>query len=484
MYWRNHAVKTVCEYHPTKPAEWICPSCNNCFCRECIDNRVVQQYGKKKVFHFCPKCNVEAERMAFKNSAVGFWNRLPKFFIYPFHPRALILMASTSVAAVLVSGPGLFRILLQFAIWGVVLKYSFSALKTTARGNLTPPKINLETISSDFDMVFKQIGIYLVIGVAFAKVLQSAGIFIGLLFLGLAILSVPAMIIVLVATNSFLRAINPVVFMPMAWRIGWAYLLMYLFLIFLGAAPAVLGHYIIAFLPNSLHGFLLSMAESFYTIVSYHLMGYVLFQYHEEIGYEVDLDDEYILTEDSVSEKSDENPLLNRIDILVKEGNIDDAIALIKDETGGVIPDLDLAERYYNLLKVKQLTPQMLEHGKVYLEHLAKANQKQRLCEVYLECASKDATFKTAPSASFKIASALNEAGKAKAAIGVYNNFIKENPMNPLTPKAYFLAASVINDQLKNPTKAVRILKGLIKKYPKHDIIPYVQKYLGQIHTT
>lgn len=477
-------MKTVCEYHPTKPAEWICPSCNDCFCRECIYNRVVEQYGKKKVFHFCPKCNVEVERLAFQNSVVGFWNRLPKFFVYPFHPRSLILMASASVVAVLVSGPGLFRMLLQFVIWSVVLKYSFAALKTTASGNLIPPKVNLQTISSDFEVVFKQIGIYLIIGFAFVKIAQSAGILIGLLFLGLAILSIPAMIIVLVATNSFLHAINPVIFMPMAWRIGWAYLLMYLFLIILGAAPAVLGHYIIAFLPDSLHGFLFSMAKSFYTIVSYHLMGYVIFQYHEEIGYEVDLDDEGLMPVDSVSEKSLENTLLNRIDILVKEGKIDDAIALIKAETEGVISDLNLAERYYSLLKVKQLTPEMLEHGKVYLELLVNANIKEKLCEVYLECVSKDAKFKTDPSTYFKIASALNEAGKAKAAIGAYNSFIKKNPNNPLIPKAYFLAANVINDQLKNPSKAVSILKGLIKKYPNHDIIPYVQKYLGQINIT
>lgn len=392
-------------------------------------------------------------------------------------------MAALSVATVPTSGPGLFKILIQIAIWCVVLKYSFACLRTTGNGNLSPPKINLKTISEDFGAVFKQIGIYIIIGFAFVKIAQTAGVFVGFLFLGFSILSIPAMIIVLVATNSLSHAINPMIFVRMAWRIGWAYLLMYLFLILLGGAPAVLGRYIIVLLPDSFHVFLLSMAKSYYTIISYHLMGYVIFQYHEKIGYQVDLDEHEAIWEDtaSESEKDAENVLLKRIDILIKEGKIDDAIALIKDETAGVISDLNLAERYYNLLKIKQLIPEMLEHGNAYLELLAKADQRDKLSEVYSECISKDAQFTASPSAAFKIASSLNEAGNPKGAIQVYNGFIKANPRDPLIPKAYFLAANVVNEQLNNPQKAVGILKGLIKKYPDHEIIPYVQKYLGQI---
>jgi len=60
--------------------------------------------------------------------------------------------------------------LIRFAIWAVILKYSFAALKSTANGKLIPPKVNLQTISDDFEVVFKQIGIYVIIGFAFFKV--------------------------------------------------------------------------------------------------------------------------------------------------------------------------------------------------------------------------------------------------------------------------------------------------------------------------
>lgn len=380
--------------------------------------------------------------------------------------------------------PSIFTFLVNAAIWGVLLKYSYAALKSTAQGQLSPPKINMETISEDFGVVFKQIGIYIIVGIAFFWVAKTFGPIIGFLFLLFAILSIPAMIIVLATTSSLFHAINPMVFAVMAWRIGWGYLLMYLFLSLLGAAPAFLGRYFIAYLPAGSHLFLFTVAKSFYTIISYHLMGYVIFQYHEEIGYEVDLEEVELALQDTTTEPDVGSELLNRVDILIKEGRTDDAIALIRGERGGAIADLNLAERYYNLLKLKQLTPEMLTHGCVYLDLLAKTGHKDRLCEVYRECVSKDAAFSPNASAVFKIANSVGEAGNPKGTIEVYNRFIKGNPKSPLVPKAYFLAANVINERLQNPRKAVGILNGLIKKFPNHEIIPYAQQYLSKITAT
>jgi len=474
-------MKTYCAYHPTRPALYNCPECETSYCAECISKRPVNQYGTKKVFYFCPKCNVEAERLSLTNTITPFWNRLPKFFVYPLHPRPLLLMIVLAVATIIFTRANVFTLLIRVAIWGVMLKYSYAALKTTAHGSLSPPKINSETISDDFGVVFKQIGIYIAVGIAFGLVAAAVGPILGILFLLFAILSLPAMIIVLAATSSLLHALNPMIFARMAWRIGWGYLLMYLFLGFLGSAPAFLGQYIIAYLPAGTHLFLWTMAQSFYTLISYHLMGYVIFQYHEEIGYEVDIDEEALSGSGVPGERDADNELLNRVDIYIKEGRVDDAISLIRDETGGSILDLDLAERYYNLLKVKQQTPEMLTHGKSYLDLLAQAGRKDKLCEVYSECVSRNAGFTTSPATLLKIASSVNEAGNPRGAIEAYKRFIKTHPKNPLIPKAYFLAANIVNEKLQNPQKAAGILKGILKNFPNNEIVPYVERYLRQI---
>jgi tetratricopeptide (TPR) repeat protein len=474
-------MSNTCDYHPIRPASWECPECGSVYCSGCVEKRIVSTYGKSNVYYFCSKCNVQTERISSANAIEPFGKRLHKFFAYPFHLRPLLLMVIVSIAMILFSAPGFINALIRFALWGVILKYSFASLKNTAMGKMNPPKVNMETISSEFDLVFKQIAIYAIIGLIFYKLAQGWGIVLIIPFSIVALLSLPAMMIVLVCTNSFLHAINPLVFMKMAWRIGWGYLLMYLFLGLLGGGPAIIAKFVILHLPVQLQGFSIAIVEGYYTIVAYHLMGYVIFQYHDEIGYEVEFEEEEALSESSPSEKQVRNSLLNRVDILVKDGNIDHAIALIKNETGDDISDLNLAERYYNLLRLREKTPEMLKHAKAYLDLLAKDGAKEILCEVYSECLSKRPDFAASQLAAFKIAGCLIDSGNLKGAVGVYQGFIKTNPNNPLVPKAYFLAANVINEHLKNPKKAVEILKGIINKYPNHEMLPYVRQYLGQI---
>lgn len=470
-----------CDYHPDKRAVWYCSSCDLDFCEACVTTRKVEQYGDRKIFHFCPKCEAEAERHLAENIIVPFWNRLPKFFLYPFHLQPLILMTVLSIVAVFFSSGGVFSLLMQIAIWGVLLKYSFASLKNTAQGSLKPPKINLETISDEFGIVFKQLGIYLVLGVVFYKITQVTGIFLGIVFAGLAALCIPAMMIVLVASNSLIHALNPLIFVGMAWRIGWGYLLMYLFYALLGSAPILLGRWVIVHLPFELQSFIFDMAKSYYLIVSYHLLGYVVFQYHEEIGYEVGIEEEELPPEEAAAEADKDKELLNRASMLVKEGKLDEAIELLKGQGDAFRENPLVAERYYNLLKIRERYPDMLEHSRTYLDLLAKDNQKEKLCEVFQECLSHDRGFTPAPSTLFKAAGFLNESGKPKEAVQAYDRFIKANSSHHMIPKAYFLAAGIINEKLKDPRKATGILRGIIKKYPHHEMIPYVERYLGQI---
>jgi tetratricopeptide (TPR) repeat protein len=210
-------------------------------------------------------------------------------------------------------------------------------------------------------------------------------------------------------------------------------------------------------------------------------MGYVLLQYHEEVGYEVDADEkDSFLNQGAVADEAG-GQLLTRVDIFIKEGKIDDAIALITAETLGDISNLDLAERYFNLLKIKQLIPDMLKHARRYLALLVEAKDKTRLREVYAACIAADPGFTPGAAAVFKIAGCFNDTGNPKDAIQVYNRFIKAHPKDPMIPKACFLAANIINEKLKNPQRAAGLLKGVLKAYPNHQLVPHIQKYLKQV---
>lgn len=479
-------MKQYCKYHPTRPAHWHCEKCNTARCPECVEARDMGGHHQGEKLHICPNCNLPVQWLGVENIIDPFWKRLPRFFLYPFSVRPLLLMTGLSAVAALLARPGIIGLLALVAVWGVAFKYAYAILQSTASGNLTTPKLDGHTLYENFGPVVKQVGIYVAIifvaGTMFAK-LGMAG---GVLFSILATVFLPAMIILLVTTESLVQAVNPAMFVSLAVRIGWGYLLMYFFYSILGGAPALLGRHAIQHLPPMLHVFLFTLVKIYYTFISYHLMGYVILQYHQDIGYRVDFndfkDDETEADQAMATAEDPHSRLLNRVNQLIKDGNHEGAIAEIENETGGQkIADPLILERYFTLLKMTGAKDKIGNHGIDHLDMLVRGDQKAQAVDVYLQCLSSDPEFSPNAGALFRVAGWLGETGRNKEAMSAYNKLTKAYPKDPLVPKSYFRAAQIFNDRLMNPQKARKILTGLMKKYPGHDIIPFVERYLGQM---
>jgi tetratricopeptide (TPR) repeat protein len=478
----TQSIKQPCAYHPTVAAQWTCPACNIDFCPGCI--RQVERgsiYGGAKL-QLCPKCSREVSWMGVGHLIEPFWSRLPKIFVYPFSLQALMLIAGIALLKALLSGPGMLQWIANLVLWGVLIKYSYEALRATARGSLTPPKITWEIMNEGLGgVILKQGVLYFALMLAFIFVVGKLGAGFGLLFMVLALLSVPAMIILLAATDSVAHALNPVLFASMAFRIGWGYLLMYLFLALLAAAPGLAGHYIIRFMPEGLQYFLVAFAQAFYTLVSYHLMGYVLLQYHAEIGYEIDHEDFVDPTAAQAAPPAEdgESRLLREIEVLVKEGNLAEAVSAIQNATRSQgIQGLPLSERYFNLLRVLKRSADLAVYAPHHLKQLVAGSQRAKAIETYRLCLVHDRGFVPEAATLMKLAGMLSESGKGQDAVAAYSRFTKSYPSHPSAPMAYFRAAQVFHDRLMDPARSKQILQAVIKKYPGHEIIPQVQNYL------
>ncbi len=477
-------MKNFCGSHPTRKAHWHCSKCNAQFCPECVVQRESENYGHRKTLHFCARCNQEVDWVGVENLIEPFWNRMPRIFAYPVSAASLILMAVLALATMFFSGPGLFSALMKGAMWLIVIKYSFESLKATASGNLKAPPVNSQTISDDFGQVFKQFGIYIAIFVAFLWISAKVGPLIGIAFLLAALFFVPSMIILLVTTGSLINALNPVMFVGLTFRIGWAYLLMYFFLFLLGSAPAYLFQFLIKFLPGELHLLLYGFAESFYTIVSYHLMGYVILQYHDRIGYQVNFEDFKDPNAEDYKPREidpDEN-VLKEVVPLIQEGKLDQAIAMIQKMTlHQGIKGINLSERYYTLLKMQKRKKDLLEHAVNHLDRLTQQKQKNKALAVFSECRKMDPAFLPTADALFQLAGWFNESGKTQAAVSIYNLLVKSYPRHPSVPKAYFRIAQLFHDGLMKTDKAKKILSALQMKYPQHEIMPHVENFLARL---
>jgi tetratricopeptide (TPR) repeat protein len=378
----------------------------------------------------------------------------------------------------------------KFVCFVVALTYCYAVLTNTVIGNLKAPEIGTELINDNFGIIFKQFVIFLIIGALFLS-LSRISTFFATIFIIAALLLLPAMIIILAETKSILAAINPQVIVRLAWRIGWPYLLLCFFLNILVSAPGVIAGFTGKYIPHYIGMFLVTFFLFYYMLVAYHLMGYILFQYHKEVGYEIGYDGENEPIADPQTQSKDasdinehaDGELFNKLNILIKEGDLDKAISLIQEETHGNITDPILAERYFNLLQLKKMNPELLEHGRNYIPLLIKSNQKDKFCEVYLACKTIDANFIDDASSLYIIGKVLNEKNNHVEAKQAFERFIAMDDKHPMVPNAAFFVAKILNEKLHEPLKAAEIIQAIIKKYPFHENTAYIQTYLKQIKT-
>jgi tetratricopeptide (TPR) repeat protein len=477
-------MKIFCDYHPTRPAHWNCEKCSANLCPACVTRRDQEGYARGQTLHLCPKCYLPVEWIGVGNLIDPFWKRLPKIFAYGFYPQPLIFLIVIAGITAFFAKPGFFNFLFLTMVALMILKYSFETLKSTASGDLKPPKINAQTVSADIGQVLKQVVIFVIIAVVEINLANAFGPLVLQPVDFIISLFVPSMIMILVSSGSLFKAINPVAFVTLVFRIGWGYLLMFVFLYFLRQAPLFLSSFVLQFVPSGLHLSLMMFFVGFYTIIIYHLMGYVILQYHEEIGYQVDQDDfRDPTTEAKAPHQIDPDAqILNAVNPLIQEGKLEEAIALIMQMTAVTgIKGINLADRYYTLLKMKKKNPQMLKHAENYLELLAAENNRVTALKVYIECKKLKPGFLLDASALFKLAGWLNEMGKPKEAIATYSRLVKEYPEHQLVPKAFYRMAQIFQDRLMSPDHARKILAGVKKKYPEHEIIPHVENYLANL---
>lgn len=483
--------KTYCSYHPTKPALWCCKGCDAAFCPDCVTRRDLGGYPKSTM-HLCPRCGSAAGSLPVQNLIEPFWNRLPRFFTYPFTTTVVVFMLVLSLFMTLFSAPGLVSGIIQMLLFGVLLKYCFAVLRQTARGNMNPPDIDERTIADDFIVVAKYwlLGVvFLAAGMACLVVCTRPSLGIGFAAgMGLfaaciagLLLLLPAKVIVLATSGRLLNALNPAVSLRVAMRMGSSYLLMNFFLIFLYLAPGTLGYLLKPYSPGFVTTFLLALANCYYSVVAHHLMGYVILQNHDTIGYDVDIEEQNVCAAGGGRPDDASREILNAANILIKEGKHGEAADLIREETPGDITNPELAERYHQLLKLTRKDRDMLEHAQRYLELLTRAGRMDTARNVYLECVAADPSFNPRAQILFKIARSFNEGGNSRAALEAYNRFIQGSPVDPLVPKAYFLAANVFYEKMLSPEKAVKTLKMLVRKFPDNEIIPYAKKFLRRI---
>ncbi len=465
--------KITCKYHPNAAARWECGHCDITFCGSCVKKDTVRNLA------LCPVCKQEVEPVSATNYITPFWQRIPKFFAYPSNSQSMIFMGVIAFFLSFAFFGGLMSIVVTLLLGLGFIRYSLLVLESTADGSDKPPAVTLDTIMAGKLLAVKLLATYIVFGYAIYKTVDMLGPFAGIV-LGLFILMcLPASTMVMAVEQSFRQAINPVVLVNVIRAIGAPYFLLYGFLILLSACQGVISAVI-----GSFDTILLAPVQNFaglyFTLIMYNMMGYVIFQYHEALGHNVrlEVDKDYSTSKAVAKKPVSNNPVIQEAEVLIKEGQIDEAINRLSAATRQANASGELHAYLHKVLLAANKPEKMIAHAKEYINVLLHENKTRDAAQLVMDCFQHKETLRpNDPDKYYTLAYMLNDMRAFKACISLIQNFHKRFPGHADIPKLYLLASRILSEELSNDKLALQMLEFLQAKYRQHELAREIEQY-------
>jgi tetratricopeptide (TPR) repeat protein len=416
------------------------------------------------------------------------WQRLPSLATYPLRPDVLGQIGLYSVARLatyllgsaltiqwlpsfVISGDvaavsrSLVGVLLELILLLLSLKLAVEALLNTAKDRLDPGMVGPEWATDN--SAGKQILLLLfVLGPTYLLTLWL-GTGSGWLALCVALLILPAAIIVLAMDESLRRALNPTAWVTLVERVGIDYFGVVALLGLLSALVVALQ--LLIFSRLGWPGAVISRFISLYALVfGYHVLGYLLFQHHANLG--IDLTPPIVrpklanLMEDSIMQQSD---------ALAAAGEMDAAAAVLQDLIHRHGASGPIHQRYRQLLLAKNDAVRLDQHDREYVAVLLALGQVKQASALYVEAKKMDPAFQLeVPEDITKLIMHAAETGQSKLAVEMFEGFDTRFPRNADGAQNTLLVAKLMFERLGREAEAKRLLEGLLAKYPEHPLAP------------
>src|SRR5688572_17505393 len=284
-----------------------------------------------------------------------FWLRLRQITLYPLQKEALFTISAFALLRILGFLPGSIGTIANLLVAVAVYKYATEVLIATANGRMDAPTGYQTDEEVGWLQVKLQAGL-VVLAVLVMLLLPLPLAIAGIVFIGFGI---PGATMSAAIDRNLWHALNPVTWVQIMGRLGGPYFVVgaLSFVILMSQLNA--QSLLLPFLPTWLGVIVFYFISHYATVVTFHLMGYLIYQYHELLGYEVE--------ERQVIKRPMEAGILADAEQLVRDGNTQAAEELLREEiqTRGAIPAVH--DRYRKLLALRGDTEKLLKHGREYL---------------------------------------------------------------------------------------------------------------------
>jgi tetratricopeptide (TPR) repeat protein len=301
----------------------------------------------------------------------------------------------------------------------------------------------------------------------------------------------PAAAIVIALEDAFFKALNPGNVVHLVQCMGSAYFVLWGFFLAIAGSRQLVFH-AGAHWPPALRQPLEMAVATYLGLVLFAIMGYALYQFHQELHLDVDVDfDEHreaggaeaIASAGSaraaLRATRPEDPFEARLQALQAEGKVAEAIAEVKDRMRYDRFDAALNTRLHALYAVQGDRDAMLVHGQQWLGALARAGQPRELLAALRKLLAIDTAFVVEDGhVILPAAGAAMQQADFDLAASLVRGFDRRFPAHKDTPGVYFLGARLLSEQARQHEKAANILRTVLARFPEHPVCGEARTYL------
>lgn len=407
---------------------------------------------------------------------VPFWNRIPAFFRYPFRADPLIVIAICTLVPLLLSH-NIVGLLVSLLLALALFKYAYAVVSYTAEGHLSPPPLATAFTGSGFHVVILQLLVFIVMG----GLVYTAGLFGGellaLVALAFVVLILPASVMILAMEQSVGPAVNPAALISLVARIGWPYFVLYAHLILLMLVSGVVQEFAFTQFAPQLARPIAGFVSSTFFLIFFHMMGYLLFQYQEELGFASDhQDDETTAIAPDKSRRVDAD-----IDISIKDGNYDRALVLIKAALKKDAENPVRIEQLYRLLSATNQVNELHRFHPRILQWQASRRDGQAMASTLAMLENVEPDFRpNDPELAVNCAQLMFQTGEFRRVLRLLQEFHKRFPESEHLAPAYLLIAQSLGNGLGRWEKATAFLNFIKQRCKDHPLHGEVDNFLAQ----
>jgi hypothetical protein len=357
-------------------------------------------------------------------------------------------------------------------------KYASTVLVETAHGRLQAPDFaGGDQDNAGWVQVRVQILMTLMAIVALIALPGPLLKLAGLAFIALAL---PGATMSAATDRNTLHAVNPATWMAIMGRLGWPYFAvagLCGMILFCQLNAQVLLVAMFPGLPVWLVFIALAVISNYATIAIFHLMGYLIYQYHEDLGWEPEA---HVRIAGPMRPQDVDQDLLSQAEALVASGNLADAEKLLKEQIEQRGASIAVHDRYRKMVGLRDDKAELVAHGRRYIDILLAQNQERRAIDVLRECLGHDKSFLPSEAAEVKrLAARANDYGMPQVALDLIAAFIRSNPRSNETPPNALLAAKILTDKMNADAKALAMLSQVRRAFPQHPLGAEMDQYIS-----